>query len=377
MTQASPAGAAPAAKSDAAAAPAQWSGEIPKLSPEALIDAGFHYGHRTSRWNPRMRRYIRDKRNGIHIINLKESLRGLIRAKHFLRNLCSTGVKVCFVGTKKQAKDIIELEAKRAGQAFVSERWLGGTLTNFATIRRRLARLEKLEALEAGPDFARMPKKMQAVVLREKRKIFNNLQGLRTLDKVPAALVVVDANAETIAIKEAGKLDVPVVAIVDTDSSPDLVDIVIPGNDDSVRGLQIILHELADACIEGKKMHEAGQGMKLKLDLEIRAFDEYGTPHKERGEGERPGRGERGGDRGTRGPRQGATRGPRGPRGPRSEQQTAATEEATKEAVETAEAQSAKAASAPVVRTKPRAAKKDAPKAEPKVDAEAKEPKKE
>ena len=319
--------------------------EVPKLSAESLLEAGLHFGHRTSRWDPRMKQYIRDKKNGIHIIDLKQSLRGMIRAKHFLRNLVSTGAKVVFVGTKKQAKDIVRAEAERALQAFVSERWLGGTLTNFPTIKRRLSRLEKLEGLESSGALAKMPKKMQAVVNRERKKILNNLEGLRRLDNLPSALVIVDAHMEHTAILEARKLGVPVVAIVDTDSNPEFVDIVIPGNDDSVRGIQIVLHALADGCLEGRRMHEQGKGMEMKKGLGIVGYDDAAPKQRDDRRGTRMG--------GRGGPGGGGTR----RRGPRSEEESAETEAATKEAVAAATAQ-VEPAPAPTVRTKPRAQKK-------------------
>jgi small subunit ribosomal protein S2 len=335
--------------------------EVPKLSAESLLEAGFHFGHRTSRWDPRMKQYIRDKKNGIHIINLKESLRGLIRAKHFLRNLVSSGAKVVFVGTKKQAKDIVRIEAERCMQAFVSERWLGGTLTNFPTIKKRLSRLEKLESLESTGQLAKMPKKMQAVVNRERRKIFNNLEGLRRLDNLPSALVIVDAHMEHTAILEARKLGMPVVAIVDTDSNPSFVDIVIPGNDDSVRGIHIVLHALADGCLEGRRMHEQGKGMEMKKGLGIVGYDDASPKPRDDRRGPRGGRGGPGGGGG------GGTR----RRGPRTEEESAETDAATKEAVEAATAQT-EPAPAPTVRTKPRAQKKPdaaAPAAEAKPEA--------
>ncbi|MBZ0134964.1 MAG: 30S ribosomal protein S2 [Planctomycetes bacterium] len=330
-------------------APATWSDSVPAVSPETLIESGFHFGHRAARWNPKMKPFIKDKRNGIHIINLKESLRGVITARHFLRNLTSTGAKVLFVGTKRQAKDIIRNQAQRAGQAFMCERWLGGTLTNFATIRRRLSRLEILEKLHTSGKLAAMPKKMQSVLNREKGKIENNLDGLRNLDRLPAAMVVVDAGQEEIAILEANKLEIPIIAIVDTNSSPDLIDIVIPGNDDSVRGLQIVLKSLADSCIEGRKLHESGQGMQSKLD--IRAFDDAPAAKKpERGQ-RRPQR-----DRGGR------------TRHARTAEQKAAVDQSAEEAAKQAEAQS-KEAPPPTVRRKPPAKKPDAKPEAPKAEA--------
>jgi small subunit ribosomal protein S2 len=321
-------------------APSTWSDQIPPVTPENLIDAGFHFGHRTRQWDPRMKPYIRDKRNGIHVIDLKESLRGIIAARHFLRNLTSTGAKVLFVGTKRQAKDILREQAIRADQAFMCERWLGGTLTNFSTIRKRIGRLEELEKLEATGRMRAMGKKMESVLMREKRKIEANLQGLRKLDRHPAALVLVDASQEEIAILEARKLEIPVVAIVDTNSNPQMVDIVIPGNDDSVRGLQIVLNSLADACIEGRKLHESGQGMELKA--EIRAFDEAPAPRQDR-QGRRP---QRGGERAGRGR-------------PRTTEQRAQIKKTAEETAKAAEAQSEKAP-APTVRRKPPARKPDA-----------------
>ncbi len=320
-------------------APDTWSDKVPLVSPDSLIEAGFHFGHRTRQWDPRMKPFIRAKRNGIHIIDLKQSLRGIITARHFLRNISSTGASVLFVGTKRQAKDVLREQALRCGQAFMCERWLGGALTNFATIRRRLSRLEMLEKLETSGQMAKMPKKMQSVLTREKRKIQANLDGLRTLERLPAAIVVVDASQEEIAIKEANKLEIPVVAITDTNSNPEGVDIVIPGNDDSVRGLQIVLKSLADACIEGRKLKESGQGMELKA--EIRAFDDQPTRARQEKPARRPQR-----ERAGRGK-------------PRSAEQKAQIDATAEQAVKEAESQADKAP-APTVRRKPPARKPDA-----------------
>lgn len=327
-------------------APASWSDKVPAVSTEVLIDAGFHFGHRTSKWDPRMKPFIRDKRNGIHIIDLKESLRGIITARHFLRNLASTGAHIIFVGTKRQAKDIVREQALRAGQAFMCERWLGGTLTNFSTIRKRLSRLDLLEKLETSGQLAKMPKKMQAVVNREKRKIEANLDGLRKLERLPACLVVVDAGQEAIAIQEANKLEIPVIAVVDSNSNPEGIDIVIPGNDDSVRGLQIVLKSLADACIEGKQLRDSGQGQELKIEL--RAFDDVPVRQKS----ERPQRQKGGPGGGGRGERAGRGR-------QRNAGEKAQIDATAEEAVKAAEAQNEKAP-APTVRRKPPAKKPDA-----------------
>ncbi|MCC6465462.1 MAG: 30S ribosomal protein S2 [Planctomycetes bacterium] len=321
-------------------APASWTDSVPPVSAEALIDAGFHFGHRTSKWDPRMSGYIRDKRNGIHIIDLKEALRGIITARHFLRNLVAGGAHVLFVGTKRQAKDIVREQARRASQAFMAERWLGGTLTNFATIRKRMSRLEQLEKLDETGATLKMPKKIQSVVNREKRKIFFNLDGLRTMDRLPGALVIVDAKQEHTAIHEANKLGIPVVAVVDTNSNPEGIDVVIPGNDDSVRGIQIVLTSLADACMEGSKLRESGQGIEFKAEFLSAAAE----PEKRRDE---------------RGPRRPARGGPGGgrTRHARSDEQKAELDASAEEAAKTAEAQADKAAPAPTVRRKPPAKK--------------------
>jgi small subunit ribosomal protein S2 len=250
-----------------------------------LIDAGVHFGHRASRWNPKMRPYIYGKRNLIHIIDLRQTVRGLLMAYHYLSDLASKGSLVLFVGTKRQAKDAIEREARRAGMPFVNERWLGGTLTNYRTIRDRLKRLQELEGLwlaggenaakvdmpahmksmlnEAGklelgraPETAeirRYSKKMVATLSRELTKIRRNLEGIREMNRMPDALVVVDPRREYIAVREAQRVGIPTVALIDTDSDPDTVDLPIPGNDDSIRSIELMLAKMADAILEGRK----------------------------------------------------------------------------------------------------------------------------
>ena len=218
-----------------------------------LIDAGIHFGHRQSRWNPKMKPFIYSKRNLIHIIDVRETLKGLLAAKRFLNRLLATGKDVVFVGTKRQARSVIEEVGKRSGMPFVSERWLGGTLTNYRTIRSRLARLEELEGILQSPDLSKnYSKKMESSLKREYRKILRNLSGIRTMDRLPGALFVVDVKRERNAIKEAQKLGIPVVALIDTDSDPDDVDIAIPGNDDAMRAIELVLKEVGDAVIEGK-----------------------------------------------------------------------------------------------------------------------------
>lgn len=217
-----------------------------------LIEAGVHFGHRTSRWNPKMRPYIYGRRNLIHIIDVRETIRGLLRARKYLQQVAQGGSLVLFVGTKRQASETIEREAKRCGMPYVNDRWLGGTLTNFRTIRSRLARLEELEALRASEEIATYSKKMQSALAREYRKMYRNLNGIRTMNRLPECLVVVDPKKERNAVREARKLGITTVALIDTDSDPDEVDLPIPGNDDSIRSIELIVQHLADAVLAGR-----------------------------------------------------------------------------------------------------------------------------
>ncbi len=216
-----------------------------------ILEAGVHFGHRTSRWNPKMRPYIYGRRNQIHIIDLKETVRGLLRARKYLMKLAAQGSLILFVGTKRQASKAIEETARRCGMPYVSERWLGGMLTNFRTIRGRLRRLEELEALETTGELATYSKKQQSRLMREYRKIKRNLEGIRTMNRLPEAIVVIDPNKEHNCVAEARILGIKVVALIDTDSDPDLVDLPIPGNDDSMRSIRIILQHLGDAVQTG------------------------------------------------------------------------------------------------------------------------------
>ncbi|HWL94432.1 MAG TPA: 30S ribosomal protein S2 [Phycisphaerae bacterium] len=222
-----------------------------------LIDAGIHFGHRASRWNPKMGAYIFGKRNSIHIIDIRQTVKGLLRAKKFLSTVVANGQDVLIIGTKRQAKDSVEKHARRVGMPFVAERWLGGTLTNFKTIRSRLTRLEYLEEVVRSGKIEEFSKKEKARASREREKIFRNLEGIRTLTRLPGAIVVVDIKREHIAIKEAQKLRIPTVCLVDTDSNPDGADIIIPGNDDAMRGIELVIAALADAVEEGKRGREA------------------------------------------------------------------------------------------------------------------------
>ena len=217
-----------------------------------LIEAGVHFGHRTSRWNPKMRPYIYGRRNLIHIIDVRETIRGLLRAKKYLTQVSSGGSLVLFVGTKRQAAETVDQQAKRCGMPFVSDRWLGGTLTNFRTIRSRLTRLEELEALRSSEELAAYSKKMQSALNREYRKMYRNLNGMRTMNRLPEVLVVIDPKKEKNAVREAKKLGITTLALIDTDSDPDEVDLPIPGNDDSIRSIELVVAQLADAVLAGR-----------------------------------------------------------------------------------------------------------------------------
>ncbi|HEY7117592.1 MAG TPA: 30S ribosomal protein S2 [Tepidisphaeraceae bacterium] len=219
---------------------------------KSLVDAGVHFGHRVSRWNPKMQPYISGKRNMIHIIDVKETVKGLLRARKLLQSVVSQGKDVLFVGTKRQARFAVEEEAQRCGMHYVSERWLGGTLTNFRTIRDRLKRLEELEKLWETGQIETYSKKMKSTLKREMDKIKTNLEGIRRMDRMPGLMFIIDTRREHIAVKEAKKLGVPTIALIDTDSDPDLIDLPIPGNDDAMRAIEIIMKELADSIIEGK-----------------------------------------------------------------------------------------------------------------------------
>ncbi len=240
------------------------------LSAKDLIDSGVHFGCRTREWNPKMKPYIHGKRHTIHIIDVEQTLKGLIRAQNFLSKLVATGAQVVFVGTKRQVRSVIENESKRCSMPHVIERWIGGTLTNYAIIRKRLQRLEELETLEAtGEMEQRYSKKIVSSLRRERMKIARNLQGIRTLTGLPGALVVVDPNREEIAVKEARKMGIPTVCLLDTDCDPDYADIAIPGNDDAMKSVQLIISRLADAVLEGREMLRENQAIAQKSEAEV------------------------------------------------------------------------------------------------------------
>lgn len=217
-----------------------------------ILEAGVHFGHKTSRWDPKMRPYIYARRNKIHIIDLKETVRGLVRAQKYLQKVASQGSLVLFVGTKRQAMESVAAVAQRCGMPYCTERWLGGTLTNFRTIRLRLRRLEELEALETTGEISTYSKKRQSTLLRELEKIRRNLGGIREMNRLPEAVVIVDPTKEKNAVRECRSLGVKIVALIDTDSDPDKVDLPIPGNDDSIRSIALIMNYLGDAIAAGR-----------------------------------------------------------------------------------------------------------------------------
>lgn len=228
-----------------------------QLPLKALLEAGVHFGHQTKRWNPKMRPYIFGERHGIHIIDLRQTLRLLQEAEEFARDLASRGGIFIFVGTKKQAQETIRSEAERCGMYSVTERWLGGTLTNFVTIRQRLRYLTQLEQEVATPLFQSLPKKEQMRKLRELDKLQRVLGGLRGLNRLPDALYVVDPKREAIAVSEAQRLGITTIAMVDTNCDPDLIDYVIPANDDAIRSIRLVTARIADAIIAGRTQFES------------------------------------------------------------------------------------------------------------------------
>ncbi len=241
-----------------------------------ILEAGVHFGHKASRWNPKMRPYIYGRRNKIHIIDLKETVRGLVRAQKYLQKVSAQGSLVLFVGTKRQAQEAVVEAAAACGMPYCTERWLGGTLTNFRTVRARLRRLEELETLETTGDLlTKFSKKQQSRLLRELKKIRKNLGGIREMNRLPEAVFIVDPSKEKNCVAECRNLGVKIVSLIDTDSNPDMVDLAIPGNDDSIRSIRLILGYVSDAINAGKasiprKQEEAAKAEEHKAVPSIR-----------------------------------------------------------------------------------------------------------
>jgi len=217
-----------------------------------LLEAGVHFGHQVKRWHPKMKKYIFGERNGIYIIDLQKTVKGLEDAYNFVKGVASTGAPVLFVGTKKQSQDAIHEEATRASAFYVNQRWLGGMLSNFSTIRKSIDKLKRFEIMKQDGTLDLLTKKEVAAIEKERAKLEKNLSGIKDMATIPGALFVVDPKKERIAIAEARKLSVPIVAIVDTNCDPDEIDYVIPGNDDAIRAIKLITSKIADAVIEGK-----------------------------------------------------------------------------------------------------------------------------
>ena len=218
-----------------------------------LLEAGVHFGHQTRRWNPKMSRFIFTERNGIYIIDLQKTVKQIEQAYDFVRDIVADGGRVLFVGTKKQAQEAVETEAKRSGQFYVSHRWLGGMLTNYKTIKKRIERLKRLELMEEDGTFQRLPKKEVIKLRREAEKLEKFLGGIKEMEKLPDVLFVIDPKNEKIAVNEAKILGIPVVGVVDTNCDPDEVDIAIPGNDDAIRAVKLLTGTIANAIVEAKQ----------------------------------------------------------------------------------------------------------------------------
>ena len=223
------------------------------ISMKQLLEAGVHFGHQTRRWNPKMREYIFTERNGIFIIDLQKTVKKIDDAYNFIQQLSANGETILFVGTKKQAQESIEQEARRCGMYYVNQRWLGGMLTNFKTIQTRIAKLRKIEQMEENGDFDLLPKKEVIKLKAEQEKLEKNLGGIKEMKKLPGAMFVVDPRKEHIAVLEARALNIPIIGIVDTNCDPDEIDYVIPGNDDAIRAVKLIAGKMADAVIEGRQ----------------------------------------------------------------------------------------------------------------------------
>jgi small subunit ribosomal protein S2 len=223
------------------------------VSMKQLLEAGVHFGHQTRRWNPKMAKYIFTERNGIYIIDLQKTVKMMEQAYNFVRELAANGGTILFVGTKKQAQEAVKEEALRSDMFYVNHRWLGGTLTNFSTIRKRIERLHELERMEEDGTFDVLPKKEVVLLRKEKAKLEKFLGGIKNMKKLPDAVFIIDPRKERIAVSEARKLGIPIVAIVDTNCDPDEVDYVIPGNDDAIRAVRLFTSKIADAILEGKQ----------------------------------------------------------------------------------------------------------------------------
>jgi len=238
------------------------------IAMKSLLEAGVHFGHQTRRWNPKMAQYIFTERNGIYIIDLQKTVKLVDEAYNFVKEVVSNGGEILFVGTKKQAQEAIEVEAKRCGMHYVNQRWLGGMLTNYKTIRKRIDRLHELEKMEEDGTFDVLPKKEVIQIRNERERLEKFLGGIKNMDRIPDALFVVDPRKEKIAVSEAKILGIPVVAIVDTNCDPDEIDYVIPGNDDAIRAVKLLTETIANAVLEGKQGEQIEDTVESKETVE-------------------------------------------------------------------------------------------------------------
>jgi small subunit ribosomal protein S2 len=275
---------------------------MPQVKMSELLEAGVHFGHQTNHWNPKMKPYVFGARNGIYIIDLQQTVDRTKQACEFIRSVAGEGKKILFVGTKKQAKQVVEDEAKRAGMLFVTNRWLGGMLTNFQSVKSSIDRMKKIEAMKESAEWKEIPKKEQSRYLKELEKLHENLGGMADMKKLPGALFVIDTMKEHIAVKEAKKLGIPTVAVVDTNCDPSDINYVIPGNDDAIRSVTLFARLISDSCIEGGKVfqeraratgertEEEDSGLKkvsrFEGDVDLRGIDEADLAEQERKEEE-------------------------------------------------------------------------------------------
>ena len=240
-----------------------------------LLEAGVHFGHHVSRWNPKMKKFIFGERSNIYIIDLEKTVTFLNKAREFVRDIVSKGETILFVGTKRQAQDLILQESQRSGMYYIKDRWLGGTLTNFKTIRNSIKRLESIEAMQKDGTFSAITKKEKAILTKEMEKLKKNLQGIVSMKKMPGALFIVDAKKEDIAVKEARKLGIPIVAIIDTNADPDLIDYPIPANDDAMRSIRLLTGLITDSIVEGRKQFDESNIAELARIQEEEDGKEY------------------------------------------------------------------------------------------------------
>ncbi len=243
------------------------------ISMKQLLEAGVHFGHQTRRWNPKMKKYIFTERNGIYIIDLQKTVKKVDEAYNYVRDIAADGGNILFVGTKKQAQDTVRDEANRCGMYYINQRWLGGTLTNFQTIRKRINRMKDIERMEEDGTFEVLPKKEVVDMLKEKERLVKFLGGIKEMNSLPAAMFVIDPRKERIAIAEAHKLNIPVVGIVDTNCDPDEIDYVIPANDDAIRAVKLLTSKMADAVLEAKQGEET-EDTEEAVEAEVETANE-------------------------------------------------------------------------------------------------------